>query len=297
MGRRVSFAAGLVLTGLMTTSVSAWPQDPFSVLLVDKLKNQIHVARYLADHIEIVKSFHATLGKARGDKEIENDLKTPEGIYLLTGKRKPPQLAKKFGAMGLTVNYPNPIDKLAGKTGYGIMLHATDDPPRLKKDLDSDGCVVVDNSQIEEIAPQVRLGLTPIIIYPELKPEYLKADGKPEVREAFERWMNAWQGKDIDNYIGSYAPKFHYNGMNLKQYREYKNSLNQKYAEIRVTADNLRYFYHPKYDVVQFTQRYESTLKHGGKGFKSSGTKWLYFVKDEGGKRRIVDESYSSLVE
>ena len=28
-----------------------------------------------------MKTYHATLGQVKGDKESENDLKTPEGIY------------------------------------------------------------------------------------------------------------------------------------------------------------------------------------------------------------------------
>jgi murein L,D-transpeptidase YafK len=194
------------------------------------------------------------------------------------------------------VNYPNPIDKTAGKTGYDIMLHATDDPPRLKRDLDSEGCVVIDNHEILELEKEVQLGLTPFIIYDELKPEYLKANYDQPLQNAFQSWLKAWQGKDIDTYIGSYAKEFSYNGMNIKQYREYKNSLNQRYSAINIEAKNVRYFNHPKYSVVYFTQDYSSELKGGGKGFKSVGTKILYFVKDQG-QYKIANESYSNLRE
>jgi hypothetical protein len=63
-----------------------------------------------------------------------------------------------------------------------------------------------------------------------------------------------------------------------------------------VKADNLRFYYHPKYDVVTFTQRYDSTFKNGAKAFHSSGTKVLYFVKN-GAQYKIINESYSNLVE
>lgn len=284
-----------VMASLVTPAVGA-AHDPFQVLLVDKAKHEIAVGAYSGDHIEVKRKFHVTLGKALGDKEVEKDLKTPEGIYFLTAKLTPPSLKKKFGNMAFMVNYPNPIDQIAGKTGYSIMLHATDDPPRLKRDYDSEGCVVIDNPEIEEISRDVRLGLTPIIIYPELKPEYLKVEGKPAVRAAFDKWISAWNGKDIENYIGAYSKKFHFNGMNLKSYRDYKNNLNHKYSEIQVKADHLRFYYHPKYDVVSFTQIYQSKLKNGAKGFKSSGTKYVYFVNEDG-QLRIIDESYSTIKE
>ena len=208
--RRKSFTLGLLLSSVfLTTSVNARAHDPFPVILVDKATNQILLGAYSSDHIDVKKKYHVTLGKVKGDKAAESDLKTPEGVYFLTAKITPPTLKKKFGIMAYMLNYPNPVDHLEGKTGFDIMLHATDDPQRLNKDYDSLGCVVVDNSQIEEISHEVKLGLTPIIIYPELKPEYLNAGSKPDVHEAFDKWLNAWNGKNLDAYIGSYAKDFH----------------------------------------------------------------------------------------
>ncbi len=270
--------------------------NPFPVIVVDKAKHQLHMAVYQSDKINFIKSYHVTLGKVVGDKEVEKDFKTPEGVYFFRAKLTPPTLKKKFGVMALMMDYPNVIDRSAGKTGYDIMLHATDDPARLKKDYDSEGCVVIDNSEIEEVSKSIRLGLTPILIYPELKPEYLSADYRPEVKQAFDRWLTAWKTKDINAYIGSYGDGFSYNGMNLKKYREYKNSLNQKYDKIQIDVSNIRYFFHPKYDVVSFTQRYQSTLKNGRKGFDSTGTKMLYFQKT-GEQYRIAAEDHTTMRE
>lgn len=293
--KTISFCFLTLLVANLSSAVAA-AQDPFSVLLVDKLTHKIFLADYIQDQLQIKKEFHVTVGKVVGDKEYEGDLKTPEGIYFFTARLRPPAIKKKFGAMALMMNYPNPIDTLRGHTGTNIMLHATDDPSRLQRDYDSEGCVVVDNHEIEEISPFVQLALTPIIIYPELKKDYLNAQSKPEVRQAFEKWLTAWKSKDIDNYIGAYDEKFSYNGMNLKRYKEYKNALNAKYSEIDLRATNVRYFYHPKYDAVYFTQHYESRLKNGGQGFKSSGTKVVYFVKD-GDRYKIANESFSNLKE
>ncbi len=269
---------------------------PLSVILVDKAKHQLHTAEYDTDKIEIKKSCHVTLGKKLGDKVVEKDLKTPEGIYFFRAKLFPPGLKKKFGVMALMMDYPNTIDKKAGKTGYDIMLHATDDPSRLKLDYDSEGCVVISNEDLLEVSKSIRLGVTPIIVYDEMKPEYLQITENTGVKSAFEKWMKAWEGKDIDNYIDAYAASFSYNGMNVKRYREYKDQLNKKYETITVNPQNIRYFQHPKYNVVMFTQNYESTLKGGQKGFKSSGSKLLYFVKD-GDRYKIASEEYTTLKE
>ncbi len=273
-----------------------WAQNPFDIVLVDKAKNQLYLALYNDHKIEIQKQYHATLGKSLGDKVKENDLKTPEGVYFFTSSIKPPGIKKKFGALALMLNYPNPIDQLDGKTGYDIMLHATDDPTRLKRNLDSEGCVVVDNHEVLEISKSVRLGLTPMIIYPSLQPEYLQVDSNKEIRQAFSNWLAAWQNQDLESYISYYTQSFKFGGMNLKQYQEYKRALNERYEKILVETRNLRFFYHPKYDVVTFTQEYQSWHPNKKQAFKSSGTKVLYFVK-ENSNYKIANESFSQLKE
>lgn len=287
----IAFLIAAVLLVVPTITTAA--KDPFPLIVVDKSKNKLYLASYNQSQIILGDAIHATLGKMKGDKQIEKDLKTPEGIYFFTNRIEPPALARKFGVLALKLNYPNPIDEMSGKTGYAIMLHATDDPDRLNRDLDSEGCVVISNEQIKSIARTVHVGLTPILIYDELKSDFLKADAAPKVKEAFEKWLHAWSGKDIDSYAASYSPEFTFNGMNLKAYKDYKKNLNQKYASIDVRAENVRFYHHPKYDVVTFTQLYDSALRGGGKGFHSAGTKTLYFNKDD----QIVVEDYSNLKE
>ena len=86
--------------------------------------------------------------------------------------------------MAFYVNFPNAYDDLAGHKGSNIMLHATNEPDRLNKNYDSLGCVVVRNEEIKEIEPYVRLGLTPILIFPELTDDYMHP-GKDEALKGF----------------------------------------------------------------------------------------------------------------
>src|SRR3954468_23741186 len=153
-----------------------------SAILVDKKTNTLNVTEYVDGAYKVLKTYHATLGKVEGDKMDESDLKTPEGIYTLTTRLTPPGLGKKFGAMAFTLNFPNTYDQLAGRTGNGIMLHATNEPDRLKKDYDSEGCVVVKNEELEEIRPFIRLGLTPILIFSELTDELRKPGQDPKLK-------------------------------------------------------------------------------------------------------------------
>lgn len=266
-----------------------------TAILVDKKTNQLSVAEYQNGVYQIIKKYHATLGQVKGDKENEGDLKTPEGIYTAKSLLKPPRLKPKFGAMAYYLNYPNSYDEIAGHTGNNIMLHATDEPTRLKQDYDSQGCVVVNNGEIEEIRKYMKVGLTPVLIFPELTDEYLNPGQNPKVQSFFESWIHDWESKDIDRYISHYHSDFSAQGKNRAQWKAYKASLNAQYKTINIGPEDVRYYRHPKYWMITFTQNYSSTRKGGGIGHKSRGTKILY-VAEEAGEPKIIAETYTTLM-
>jgi murein L,D-transpeptidase YafK len=242
------------------------------------------------------------MGKVVGDKEEEGDLKTPEGIYQFTQKLTPPSIKPKFGDIAFYINYPNTFDQVAGRTGYDIMLHATDAPDRLKKNYDSEGCVVVNNHEIREIGEYLRMGLTPILIYPEWKPEYVEPSQTQDLEKFFTHWVTSWESKDINLYMDGYHSHFIGDGRDKEEWRIYKTGLNKKYGKITVTIENPMYFKHPKYSVVLFSQNYVSywpsdktDIKDMKVAFKSRGTKMLY-IAEEKGVPKIIAESFTNQV-
>lgn len=284
----------LLVVGLGSISSSKAHSDSAALLpvvLVDKSKYEMHLANY-KNGLQIFKTYKVTIGKNSGDKEIEGDQKTPEGIYRFSAKYGRENLKPKFGAMAFYIDYPNTFDRRQKKTGFDIMLHSTNDPERLARPQDSDGCVVVDDERIREIANFIKTPISTVIIYDALKPEHLQSESDLDLRSAFERWLTAWSAKDIDAYIGSYSQDFLYENLNRDQYRAYKDGLNRKYETIDVKATNRRFFRHPKYDLVTFTQEYSSTFKGGKRAFVARGQKRLFFLK-ENGQRKIFSEEFS----
>jgi len=264
-----------------------------TVLLVDKKTNTLNLAFYNNDSFNTIKTYRATFGKSVGDKFIEGDLKTPEGIYFFNAFLRPPQIKPKFGVMAFYMDYPNSIDSLVGRTGSDIMLHATNEPERLKKDRDSEGCIVVDNQNIQEIKPYVRLGLTPILVFSELKEEFLKPKNFSDLRLFFSQWLKDWNQKKIDFYIDHYHDEFQSKNMNRRQWKHYKSALNNKYGEIEINASNIQFFQHPKYSVIVFKQNYLSKWKNGRVAYQSTSTKKLYVLK-EFGKYNIASEEVTN---
>jgi len=277
------------------TTAAAAQKPATTAILVDKATNTLQVTEYRDGAYFPIKTYHATLGKVKGDKEEEGDLKTPEGIYTFQSLLKPPSLKPKFGAMALYLNYPNTYDQMAGRTGFDIMLHATDTPERLKQNYDSEGCVVVESQQIREIQPHVRLGLTPILIFPELTDKYLKPGQDERLKAVFSQWIEAWESRDVSKYIQFYHSDFSAQGMDRDRWKAYKGALTSRYASIRIGPEDVRYYSHPKYSMITFTQNYQSKLKGGAWGHRSRGTKILY-VAEEAGQPRIIAETYTTLM-
>lgn len=265
------------------------PQAEGVVIVVDKKENKLHLAKNKPSGLEVFQSYDATLGQVLGDKNVEGDRKTPEGIYQFEFRSLPSTgLKPKFGSMALYVNYPNVVDRRGKKTGFDILIHGTNDPDRLKKKYDSLGCIVVANEQIDAIWPYVRLKDTKLIVTRDFSA--LQSPTRKGKAKAFlDQWITAWSSKDIDTYIDSYAYEFTYDKMDRLTYGKYKDRLNKIYESINVKADNVQYFFHEKYDVIRFDQTYESTLPGGKKGYFLEATKELY-IQERNGQYKILAE-------
>ncbi len=161
-----AFTYSLFLTFSVPAAV-AIPTENLPVVIVDKAKFELHLANY-KNGLEVFKTYKVTIGKNAGDKQVEGDQKTPEGIYRFSAKYGRQNLKPKFGAMAFYIDYPNALDRREKKTGFDIMLHSTDDPERLARSQDSDGCVVVDDARIKEIAEFIQTPISTIIIYDQL---------------------------------------------------------------------------------------------------------------------------------
>ncbi|MEM1373501.1 MAG: L,D-transpeptidase family protein [Pseudomonadota bacterium] len=113
----------------------------------------------------VLRSFDFELGFAPGgDKTVEGDGKTPEGLYFID-RRNP---NSKFH-LSLGISYPNAADRAAARAlgqspGGDIFIHGT--PKKFRGDADwTWGCLAVTDEEMEIIYAMVNVG-TPIMIYP-----------------------------------------------------------------------------------------------------------------------------------
>ena len=119
----------------------------------------------------ITRQFDCIHGRLEGDKQREGDLRTPEGVYFITHKITQKLDFMEYGPHAFNLNYPNPADRLRGKTGGGIWLHSKGQPIQ---GLTTRGCMAIDQHEITDLLAVLVPG-TPVVIAEHL-------EGEPFVR-------------------------------------------------------------------------------------------------------------------
>ncbi len=258
---------------LVPASLLKWPDEGSKyAILVDKSQQKVLV--YHKDNLfRPVKSYIASTGENDGRKIRQNDRKTPVGIYFFTGTYLEKDLAPIYGVRAFPIDYPNPVDKHEGKGGYGIWFHGLN--KRLEP-KDTNGCIALDNRNIDDLAAYITLNDTPVIISERINmvaPEELEKEAK-EMERIVESWRAAWAGKKIGSYMSFYNSRFFSDGKNRRQWQEYKSRLAGNYRQIKVELKNLRLLKNNGVVLAEFDQVYTT------ESFVSIGKKKLYLQQN-----------------
>ena len=256
------------------------------ILVVEKQTQTLNVYEYSKGHYYLDKKFICTTGEHVGDKEVEGDKKTPEGYYIFNKKAVESELAPIYGVLAYPMDYPNFWDKRLGKNGKGIWLHGLN-RPRVPRD--SNGCIALENIDLIDLEPDIKLYDTPIIIYDKISMANTAklSETAAKLRSFVESWRKAWESKDFARYKSFYAQDFSSDdGKNYTTWMEHKARLNSVYSKIKVAVSDLRIFRHQNTFVADFGQRYQ-----GDNNFVSDGRKRLY-IKEKGSGYEIAAESW-----
>ena len=164
----------MLLRFLILTCVGSMSLFGEAFLVADKVivKKSTRML-YLSNGGEIYKKYHVSLGQVPvGAKEIEGDMKTPEGVYRLDWRQESAQYYKS-----LHVSYPNTTERshakeLGTNAGGMIMIHGT--PPSWSLSPYGDwmnvlvdwtqGCIAMSNDDMEEVWEQTTNGTIVVIV-------------------------------------------------------------------------------------------------------------------------------------
>ena len=183
-----------------------------TAVLVDKQTHRLYLyGNAGADSPpELLYDFYVSTGRKKGNKTVRGDLRTPEGVYFVTRYTPGSRLPEKYGVAAFPINYPNELDRYQRKTGGGIWLHGITQRFYSRPPLDSEGCVVLPNIDLEQIISLISPRLTPFIIAERL--EWLEPsvwlERKDEIMQALQEWQLDWESGDATRYLSNYAPDF-----------------------------------------------------------------------------------------
>ena len=229
-----------------------------------------------------------SIGKKGAGKEVEGDLKTPIGVYQITSYLKDKDLDDFYGVGAYPVNFPNIWDRMLNRTGHGIWLHGLPKGVDSRPPLDSEGCVIIDNTSIRNMKSYITTGESLFVLSPSLTwlPSGENQDAA-DILEAIEGWRASWESNDADAYLANYHSEFTDTKRNLGEWSTYKRRVNQSKTFINVDLSNMSVIEYPGEQnlvAVRFFQDYQSS------NYRWKGWKHLLWRRDAIGTWRILYE-------
>lgn len=285
-----SGSEGLATPTKTQVTTSTEQEKDMLFLLVDKASLRADLRTWPNDpkRSELLASFRIAIGKEEGDKQVEGDNKTPEGIYfaqeIIDGKTLP----AKYGPFAIPIDFPNPLDRSWGKTGYGIWLHGVERDARVEEAKVTEGCVAFYNADIDSLTRWLKPQHSVVIISKE-QAVVNKSEDLTKVNAATQNWINAWQARDLDAYIASYAPDFRFRRMGLDGFKSYKQKVFNSYKNMSVEMTQIRVFTHDRYAISIMNQDF-----NGDNRYVSKGRKVLYWTRQADDSWRISHEAFGS---
>jgi len=262
--------------------------DQKYAFIVDTRRSRLYLYENDAGTPRFVADYYVSSGKNGTQKVREGDEKTPIGVYHITASLPRQKLSDFYGAGAFPINYPNEWDRIQGRNGHGIWLHGTPSNTYSRPPRSSNGCVVLANADLEEIASKVQIGITPVIISDDV--QWLSVDDwageRRTLDKELERWRADWESLDSDRYLAHYSADFSAPGQNLDGWSRHKRLVNSGKTWIKVKVGNLSMFEDPgKAGLVSvtFDQEYRSN------NLSNSVRKRQYWLREADGWRIIYE--------
>jgi murein L,D-transpeptidase YafK len=253
--------------------IPANPDGPKTFITVNKSSQTVSLWQRKSP-LQTVWTSVCSTGSENGDKQLEGDLRTPEGVYFL-GRRLSGNLGKElYGNLAYALNYPNPVDRLRGKTGYGIWLHG-----RGKELLprDTQGCIALNTQELRELERHLVPGRTPVLIGSSCSARNPGQDVKPaaaELKKRLSSWVQSWERRSEQFFEHYHPDRFSQSDPEtFTAFRSRKESLFQRYAWIDIHLGQIQIIPGPGYWVTAFGQYFRSP------SFESQGMKRLYWQR------------------
>ncbi len=281
--------------GTLPSSILRLSSDHRYAIVADLPRSRVYVMQNVDGQLLQVRDYYASIARNGFGKQNSGDLRTPVGIYRVTGFAPGVKLPPFYGAGAYPLNYPNAWDRVHGRTGSGIWLHGVPDSTYVRPPRASEGCVVLANADLTELKSLIVPGMTPVVLSDKVDwlPPGTMARQRDELIKRIENWRRRWSAVDTEAYLSFYGDDFHTDdGMNKAQFAAYKQRVNQGKHHIDVELSDLDLFSYPGEQnlvLAEFTQQYRSD------NYSTSSRKEQYWRRDADGVWKIVREENRTL--
>lgn len=252
---------------------------PSSFLLIDKESQQLHI---LAKHspLSIAATFQCTTGQAQGDKQIQDDLKTPEGVYFV-GHKLTSLDYDEYGGIAYTLNYPNPVDRLRKKTGYGIWIHSKGHQivPN-----ETRGCIALNLDDLTLIGDSLTFGYPVAVadtVDTKITNDLQHAAIAENLTKQTKAWANLWSSRSQEMFNLYDGDSYSLATESFDGFKANKKALFNQLPWIHTVITDLKMLPGPGYWVTWFNQFYRAP------NMTTEGVRRLYW-QEKNGKWLIV---------
>lgn len=274
--------------GAVPDAVLQLSQEYPYLVLVDLPRARLHLMRNVDGNLQLVGSRYAAMGRAGFGKQLEGDLRTPVGVYHITGWMGDEALPELYGTGALPLNYPNLWDRFQAKTGYGIWLHGVPRQTYVRAPRSSEGCVTLANDDLLWLKPYVTNSRAPVVLADQL--EWIPQKQARADRDAFLRridgWRRVWAQMDTEGYLDFYSDQFSTAGMDKQEFSEHKRRVNADKKFVTIKVSDLSLFRYPGEPMLLA----EFTLDFRSDNYQFSARKEQYWRQDEQGEWKIFRE-------
>lgn len=279
---------------IFATSAAAWecvlnsdPNGPAEFYAVDKDSQEL-LFFYNKSPLKKMLDVPCSTGQSRGDKFREGDLKTPEGVYFVENRLRRDLNFTLYGNLAYSLNFPNPVDRLNGKTGHGIWIHGRGNGIA---SFGTKGCVAMNLGDLQDIGNDIEPGQTPVVIARDIAWQSGQSEDNTRIStqlaSSCQKWAQAWSERS-DSFFSFYAPGSYSKAQktSFKHFKARKKRLFDQYPWIDVWIDKPRVVKGPNYWVTYFGQIYNAP------GFNSAGIKRLYWMPDANGEFKVIGSEW-----
>jgi murein L,D-transpeptidase YafK len=285
------FALLPLVASAARAELPAWvievPDSIDTLLVADTSGATLYEYSFANDGSLGIETFYMSIGQRGAGKTRAGDRKTPLGNYFIVDQLDTSRLDPKYGVTAFPLDYPNAMDRRAGRTGDGIWLHGVLPDGGRRPERDTDGCIALPNEDLAELAVRIELKQTPVIVTREM--HYASPDEKAAIGSALRAQLAAWRDAmntgDVISYLSLYAQEFSYRGLDRDEWAAFR--VDQFDAAPETTVDDILILLDPEDPRVAMTR---FTARLSGSDSAITLTKRLYWRQVDDDRWLIIAE-------